>query len=294
MSLKSALAASSNPCTAKIMLEADPTGKRLEKMMQQDLSVANADMQPSVVLCLGTADITPCELASGYTMFANRGMHSAPIIVSRIEDSKGHVVAEFRPRQNEVISEFSASEMIEMLKAVTSYGTGRRVHGYFNIPGEMGGKTGTTNENSDGWFVGMTPRLVTAVWVGGEDRDIHFQSTSLGQGAAAALPIWGMYMKKVYDDPELGYDKNATFPKFDDVDGGNDIINNYGDASTQAAKKRRRTTPAQDAALKQAAENSDGNGGGSDGEDHTSSVPSAAPVPKENGTPQAGSAELFD
>lgn len=294
MSLRSALAASSNPITAKVMLETDPTGKRLEKMMTQELGVANADMQPSVVLCLGTADITPCELASGYTMFANRGIHSAPIIVSRIEDSQGHIIAEFKPRQNEVLSELSASEMIDMLKAVVSYGTGRRVHGYFNVSGEMGGKTGTTNNNSDGWYVGLVPRLVTAVWVGGEDRDIHFQSTSIGQGAASALPIWGKYMRKVYDDETLGYNSADKFPKFDDPAPGNEIINGYGDAPELPNKTHRRTTPAQDAAMQQ--REASGGENGSDGDDTQGSKPNPAAVttPKETTTPQPDAKDLFE
>lgn len=294
MSLRSALAVSSNPVTAKLMLEVDPSGKRLENMMTKDLGVANADMQPSVVLCLGTADITPCELASGYTMFANRGLHSAPIIVSRIEDSQGHIIAEFKPRQNEVISEYSASEMVDMLKAVVSSGTGRRIHNYFKLAGEMGGKTGTTNENSDGWYVGLTPRLVTAVWVGGEDRDIHFQSTSIGQGAASALPICGAFMQKVYADASLGYDKEARFPKFDDPAPGNEIMNEYGTAPSGEKVKRRRTTPKQDEALRQQNAEASHEGGESSGEQATQHHEATAPEHKESKAAGASGDALFE
>jgi penicillin-binding protein 1A len=159
---------------------------------------------------LGTPDITVGEMASAYTAFVNRGIRCAPILVDRIEDSEGNVIAEFTPRMNEVISEGSSYKMIDMMRAVVDGGTGGRVRRY-GITAPVAGKTGTTNSNSDGWFMGCVPRLVTACWVGGEDRDIHFNSMANGQGAAAALPIWALFMKDVFADSTLGYSQEETF-----------------------------------------------------------------------------------
>lgn len=208
--LKWGLAQSSNWATANLMANIDPTGNRLRQMLLT-MGVANPSIHPSMALCLGPSDITVAEMASAYTIFANKGMRCAPILVSRIEDSEGNVIAEFSPRMNEVISEESSYDMIEMMRAVVDQGTGSRLRRQFNLTGPIAGKTGTTNDNSDGWFVGFVPQLVTACWVGGEDRDIHFNSTALGQGAATALPIWGRYMNKVYADTALGYQPNEEF-----------------------------------------------------------------------------------
>ena len=123
---------------------------------------------------------------------------------------------------NEVVSENTSYEMIDMLRGVVDQGTGRRLRYKFDLKGPIAGKTGTTNGNSDGWFVGCVPRLVTACWVGGEERDIHFASTAMGQGAAAALPIWAYYMKKVYKNKALGYREDEAFdiPKPQHTGGG--------------------------------------------------------------------------
>jgi len=292
MPLSWGLAQSNNWITAGIMNQVDPTGKRLEQMLRS-LGVANHDVKPSMVLCLGPCEITACELASAYTMFANRGLRSAPILVSRIEDAQGNVIAEFQPRQNEVISEFSASEMLEMLQGVANRGTARRLHGMVKGIGPVAAKTGTTNNNADAWFVGMVPRLVTACWVGGEDRDIHFMSTSIGQGAAAALPIWAKYIGKVYADPTLGYSSKDEFPQFDpNAQGGNEVMNDYADAPVRP----RRTTPKQDELLA---------GMGNEEEDETSSdneeneeLPSgnnALPAkPKEQSSGSGSGEDLFN
>ena len=133
------------------------------------------------------------------------------MFVTRIEDSNGNVITKFQPRMNEVISSSSAYKMLVELMAVVDEGTAGRLRYKFNIQGEIGGKTGTTNHNSDAWFMGFTPQLVSGVWVGGEDRDIHFDSTQMGQGATMALPIWAYYMRKVYRDPQLPYRADATF-----------------------------------------------------------------------------------
>lgn len=203
------LAKSNNAATAELMWLIDPKGKKLERFLHE-CGVANPNIDPSIVLCLGTCDITVGEMASAYTAFPNKGIRCAPILVSRIEDSDGNIVAEFAPRMNDVLSEETSYDMIDMMRGVVDHGTGARVRGY-GLNGPIAGKTGTTNNNSDAWFIGYTPELVTACWVGGEDRDIHLINGSIGQGAAAALPIWANYMKKVFATPALGYDPQKPF-----------------------------------------------------------------------------------
>lgn len=149
-----------------------------------------------VSLCLGPCEISVGEMVSAYSAFANRGIRTAPVFVTRIEDNEGNVLANFTPQMDEVISETSAYKMLVMLRAVINEGTGGRVRRLYGITADMGGKTGTTNRNSDGWFMGFTPSLVSGVWVGGEERDIHFDTMVDGQGAAMALPIWGFICRK--------------------------------------------------------------------------------------------------
>lgn len=162
-------------------------------------------------LCLGPCEVSVGEMVSAYTTFANNGIRIAPMFVTKIEDNEGNVVAEFQPRMNEVISSASAYKMLVELMAVVDEGTAGRLRFRYHIPGEIGGKTGTTNRNSDAWFMGFTPQLVSGVWVGGEDRDIHFDNMRMGQGATMALPIWAYFMKKVYRDQSLPYDSTAVF-----------------------------------------------------------------------------------
>ncbi|MGM9694326.1 MAG: transglycosylase domain-containing protein [Alloprevotella sp.] len=212
VTLKWGLSQSNNWVTAGLMYEIDPTGQGLVRDLHA-LGVANDNLQPSLPLCLGTCDITAGELASAYTAFVQKGIRRAPILVTKIEDSEGNVLAEFTPRTNEVYSEETAYNMIDMMKAVIDHGTGRRLRYAFQMKGPIAGKTGTTNDNSDGWFVGCVPKLVTVVWVGGEERDIHFSSTASGQGSATALPVWALYMMKVYQDKSLGYDPEEDFEK---------------------------------------------------------------------------------
>ena len=150
-------------------------------------------------------------MVSAYTAFVNKGIRPAPLFVTCIEDHDGNVVATFTPQVNEVISESTAYKMLVMLRAVINEGTGGRVRRLYGIKADMGGKTGTTNRNSDGWFMGFTPSLVSGCWVGGEERDIHFDTMRDGQGASMALPIWGIYMQKVYADKTLGYSQDETF-----------------------------------------------------------------------------------
>lgn len=183
---------------------------------QFGLNNPDIDNNATPVLCLGPCEVSVGEMVSGYTAFANHGIRCSPMFVTKIEDSHGNVLAQFQPSMNEVISKESAYKMIEMLRAVVDEGTAGRLRWKFGIEGEVGGKTGTTNNNSDGWFLGFTPQLVAGVWVGGEDRDIHFDSMSFGQGATMALPIWAYFMKMVYADPTLGYRTDAKFSVPDD------------------------------------------------------------------------------
>jgi penicillin-binding protein 1A len=150
-------------------------------------------------------------MATAYTAFANKGVRVDPIYVTHIEDHNGNVIAQFSPKKTEVMTELTAYKMLYMLRNVVDHGTGRRVRSRYGIRGPVGGKTGTSQNNSDGWYIGFTPSLVTSVWVGGEDRSIHFDNSSLGQGASTALPIWAIYMQKVYADDELCYDRRESF-----------------------------------------------------------------------------------
>ena len=150
-------------------------------------------------------------MVSAYTTFVGKGIRTSPLLVTHIEDNAGNVVATFSATKTEVISEESSYKMIEMLRAVVNEGTGGRIRRVYGIKADMGAKTGTTQNNSDGWFMGFTPSLVTGCWVGGEERDIHFDRMSEGQGAAVALPIWGLYMNKVYADETLPYSQEEKF-----------------------------------------------------------------------------------
>ena len=176
-----------------------------------EYGIRNPEIHPSMALCLGPCDISVGEMASAYTAFVNHGIRASLMFVTKIEDSDGNVVAQFQPRMNEVISEESAHKMLYMLKAVVDGGTASRLRFKYGFKGELAGKTGTTNNNSDAWFMGLTPTLVNACWVGGDDRDIHFNTMVYGQGAAMALPIFALYMQKVYEDSQLGYNENALF-----------------------------------------------------------------------------------
>ena len=177
----------------------------------REYGIRNPEIHPSMALCLGPCDISVGEMASAYTAFVNHGIRVAHLFVTKIEDSEGNVIAQFQPRMNEVISEESAHKMIYMLKGVVDGGTASRLRYKYNLKGDIAGKTGTTNNNSDAWFVGITPTLVNACWMGGDDRDIHFASMAMGQGAAGALPIFALYMQQVYKDSQLGYNENAIF-----------------------------------------------------------------------------------
>ena len=207
VTLKWGLANSDNWITANLMSKLNPYEL---KRLVHSFGVRNREIVPSIALCLGPCEISVGEMVSAYTAFPNRGIRVAPLFVTRIEDNEGNVLATFAPDMQEVISVSSAYKMLVMLRAVINEGTGGRVR-RLGVKADMGGKTGTTNNNSDGWFMGFTPSLVSGCWVGGEDRDIHFDRMYYGQGASMALPIWAKYMNKVYADKTLGYDEAETF-----------------------------------------------------------------------------------
>ena len=208
VTLRWGLANSNNWISAYLMSKLNPY--TLKKLINQ-FGLRNKDIEPTPSLCLGVCDASVAEMVSAYTAFVGKGIRTLPLYVTRIEDNQGNTVATFSAQKNEVISEESSYKMIEMLRAVINEGTGGRIRRIYKITADMGGKTGTTQNNSDGWFMGFTPNLVTGCWVGGEDRDIHFDRMSDGQGASMALPIWGLYMNKVYADETLPYLQTDTF-----------------------------------------------------------------------------------
>lgn len=208
VTLKWGLAQSNNWISAYLMSKLNP--QQFVSLLH-DFGINNPDIYPSMSLCLGPCEVSVAEMVSAYSTFANNGIRTAPLLVTRIEDNEGNVITQFQPRMNEVISSESAYKMIEMLRGVVDGGTAGRLRYKYDLPGEIAGKTGTTNRNSDAWFVGFTPQLVSGCWVGGEDRDVHFDSMRMGQGATMALPIWAYFMKKVYADHSLPYTPDATF-----------------------------------------------------------------------------------
>lgn len=198
---------SSNWITAYLMSMFTP--EQLVRMMQS--FGIQGQLDPVISLCLGPCEVSVQEMVDAYTTFVNKGIRTEPLYVTRIEDNNGNVLARFTPMTHEIISETTSYKMIQMLQDVVDRGTGVRVRYKYGIKAPMGGKTGTTNNNSDGWFMGFTPSLVSGVWVGGEDRAIHFDNLAEGQGASMALPIYALYMQRVYRDTTLGYSEDEQF-----------------------------------------------------------------------------------
>ena len=214
VTLQWGLAQSNNWITAYVMSLFGP--KQMVAMMRS--FGIQGDIPPVVSLCLGPFEISVKEMVDAYTVFPNKGIRVEPLYVTRIEDNNGNILANFTPLTHEVIDELTSYKMIAMLRAVADGGTASRVRFRYNLHMPMGAKTGTTQNNSDGWFMGFTPSLVSGVWVGGEERAIHFDSMAEGQGASMALPIWALYMQKVLADTDLGY---STDEKFDIPDSFN-------------------------------------------------------------------------
>ncbi len=206
--LRWALTNSNNWISARLISQLSPAS--LVRTMHNFGITAHLD--PVMSLCLGPADVSVKEMVTAYSAFANRGMRVDPMFVTAITDANGNVLAEFSPRHTEVISEEAYWRILSMLVNVVDSGTGNRIRRPpYNITAQTGGKTGTTNSNSDGWFMAFTPGLVAGTWVGGEERYIHFNSMAQGQGASMALPIYGLFMKKVYADPALPYSQDMRF-----------------------------------------------------------------------------------
>ena len=168
-------------------------------------------LDPVVSLCVGSCDLSVMEMVAAYNTFPGRGVYCFPMFVTRIEDNSGNVLATFSTHKREAVSEVTAYKMINMMQGVVNDGTAGRIRWRYNIQGDIAGKTGTTNDNSDGWFIGFTPKLTAGVWVGGEDRQVHFSSTANGAGASMALPIWALFMQKVYKDPSIAIGPDDVF-----------------------------------------------------------------------------------
>lgn len=208
VTLKWGLAMSNNWISAWLLNQLSPT---LFVKLLHEFGIQNQNIHPSLALCLGPCDISVAEMVGAYTAFPQKGVRRNPLYVTRIEDSDGNVLAQFQSRVKEVISEESAYKMIIMMRGVIDGGTGSRMRRLYNITAPMGGKTGTTNDNTDGWFIGYTPRLCFGAWVGGDERDVHFASMAVGQGANSALPIAAYFLQKVYADNNLGYSQSENF-----------------------------------------------------------------------------------
>lgn len=168
-------------------------------------------IDPTPALCLGTADVSLMEMVGTYTDYVNMGVHIEPIFVTRIEDKHGNILATFSTQSYDAISQQSAFDMLQLLQNVANRGTANRLRTVYKFTGEMGGKTGTTNNNSDAWFIGVTPKIVAGVWVGGEDRSVH--PSSRGEGGVMALPAFGIFLQKIYNDPSLGISESDSFVK---------------------------------------------------------------------------------
>ena len=207
LTLKKALAHSQNYVTAYMMKQ---VGATAVATLTKNMGVTSpVPAYPSIAL--GSFDASVYDMVGAYSVFVNHGVWTEPIYLLRIEDKNGNVIYERRPRIKVVLDEQTAYVMTDMLKAVVKEGTGVRLGWKYNLTNPIGGKTGTTQNNSDGWFMGITPELVTGVWTGAEDRAIHFSTTSFGEGANTALPIFALYMQKVYADPKLKYSR-GDFP----------------------------------------------------------------------------------
>jgi len=212
LTLRQALGASVNSVTAGVTKK---IGVKNIIEYARDLGITTP-LDPVPTLCLGASDVTIYDLVGAYATFANKGKHTTPVFITRIEDRNGNVVAEFVPKVTQVISEEIAYLMLDMLRAgVEPGGTSTALHDYGVTRGnDIGAKTGTTQNNSDAWFMGVTQELVAGVWVGGDNRSIRFRTIALGQGAVLALPVWGIFMQKVYKDESLGYQrKNFEKPE---------------------------------------------------------------------------------
>lgn len=209
VTLKWGLTHSSNNISAYLMKQFGPSA--MVEMCHKLGIKSHLDEVPS--LCVGPCDISPFEMVSAFNSFPSRGVQIDPIFVTRIEDNRGNVLSNFAASKREAISEESAYLMVNLMQGVVNEGTAGRLRSVYKLTGQLAGKTGTTNDQSDGWFIGYTPKITAGVWVGAEDRQVHFESLALGGGSNMALPIWGIFMKKVLEDGTLGISSNDVFVK---------------------------------------------------------------------------------
>ncbi len=212
VTLKWGLAHSVNQVSAWVMKQFNP--QSVADVMKKMGVYSPIDPVPAMFL--GTSDITLYEMVGAYSTFANKGVYTQPIFVTRIEDRHGNVISTFRPERHDAIDEQTAYLMIELMRGVVDQGSGGRLRWkpeYGGFKGQIAAKTGTTQNQSDGWFIGITPQLVNGSWTGAELRSIHFEDLQSGQGASMALPIWGYYMKKVYADKSLPYSEESVFER---------------------------------------------------------------------------------
>lgn len=208
VTLKWALAQSNNRISTYLMKRFGP-----EAIIQMARRMGVTSPIPAVPsICLGVCDLSLYEMVGAMNTFANQGVYVKPLFVTKIEDKNGNVIESFSAEQSEALDEITAYKMIELMKGVVQSGTGVRLRYKYNLMNPIAGKTGTTQNHSDGWFMGITPDLTTGVWTGAEDRSVHFRTLQLGQGANMALPIWALYMQKIYADPQLHVSK-GDFPK---------------------------------------------------------------------------------
>jgi penicillin-binding protein 1A len=214
VTLKWALANSNNWISAYLISRFSP-----QSVIQMARKMGVTSKIPAVPsIALGTPDLSLYEMVGAMNTFADRGVYIKPVFVTKIEDKNGNVIEEFVPEKTEAMDEVTAYKMLKLMEGVVESGTGIRLRYRYGYNNEIAGKTGTTQNQSDGWFMGITPKLTTGVWVGAEDRSVHFRSIRLGQGANMALPIWAIYMKKVYNDPSLGIKRSDTFsPPLKDI-----------------------------------------------------------------------------
>ncbi len=211
LSLEMGLANSVNTITAHLMHEMTPEAV-IELVRDMGIS-EKTNIDPVPAICLGTPDISLYEMVGAYTTFANKGIFTQPIFISRIEDKNGNLIQEFTPYRNEVLDEQTAYVMVDLMRNVISQGTGRKLRYMYDMSNEIIGKTGTTQNQSDGWFIGLTPDLIAGAWVGCEDRFVRFRTIRYGQGASLALPIWGNFFQSVMSDSTLAVDFTAKFEK---------------------------------------------------------------------------------
>jgi penicillin-binding protein 1A len=205
--LKWGLATSENNIAAWLIKQFKP--KPIADIAHKMGITSYIDPVPSMIY--GTSDMSVAEMVSSYATFANKGVHTQPVMINRIEDKSGNILAEIHPEHMESINEKTAYLMLNLMEGVTDFGTAHRLQFKYNITAQIAAKTGTTQHHSDGWFIGITPKLVAGGWVGAEDRSVHFDRMSMGQGATMALPIYAFFMKKIYADKSLGIFETDVF-----------------------------------------------------------------------------------